>query len=124
VKTITLKRDSDIDNDDDNNGKADDSYHQYQDSKPMKAIRGSGSFLSSDGRFKKRNQGRNTHANGFNDAHDHDNDDHGNRNGDDEHERGVGVNQDIWAFKKGNLRQSSELPYEGDLSGDEDGDFN
>ena len=33
------------------------------------------------------------------------------------------MDSDVWEMKKGSMHVSSSMPYEGDLNGDEDGDF-
>ena len=35
-----------------------------------------------------------------------------------------GLEPGAWAFEKGQLKPSADLPYDGNLSGDEDGDYN
>ena len=35
-----------------------------------------------------------------------------------------GLEPGAWAFEKGQLKPPADLPYDGNLSGDEDGDYN
>ena len=51
-----------------------------------------------------------------------DEEDNEEENEEDERE-GSRLDEEVWEFKKGNMRVSSDMPYEGNLSGDEDGDF-
>jgi len=109
VKTISLTRDDG----NDDQGDEDEREASFRDKSngKTKSYASSSSSLGMGGKGGKKRKTKK-------------HEDQDNEDDEEEDEReGSRLDEEVWEFKKGSMRVSSDMPYEGDLSGDEDGDF-